>query len=594
MNVRRLVIAILALTAIACGSRGDPRPPLRLLPPEPPQLTVAQRGTEAVIRFELMSPTVTSTDGELVDVDRVEILRMDQRYPALTSQVLLLGLDRERRERRDAAREAVTTAEESALRRQRDAELAAAIAAAVAAGEDPPEMEPDVDPAADDPETDAEDVEPLTEEELALSRVPSTVRSAWREAEVFPGTILEAAQDLEIAVDDLWTYLGMPTAIVDVDRTPRLPDPVVVLDGSQIVAASRDYDKEVERGTFRDFAEVVAAIPMSEIHEYVQGGLVQFTLPLDPPSTDGIRTRHFFAVRAVTTRDRESEIGRIVTLAPVPVPEPPVSLVAETLIEGLQLTWEPPATDVVGATVDPDDLEYTVYRTPMGSPGGPELLTLVALDEPEYLDTTLAWNSVYVYEVRAARRVPSLIDESTAPIGPPVLIPAEGEIVPPPETMVGVRKESLAAASPELRIEDIFAPSGVFNLTGVRAGTRVTLRWDPGFETDLRGYRVYKHAAPPPGIPGPAPGLVYPDLIQTDDTDSEDPDADTRAGRRQLRNRLADAGWEMITPVPITEARFIDPLVDAEQVWVYVVEAVDTSGNASLPASTIVSTEEGS
>ena len=65
-------------------------------------------------------------------------------------------------------------------------------------------------------------------------------------------------------------------------------------------------------------------------------------------------------------------------------------------------------------------------------------------------------------------------------------------------------------------------------------------------------------------------------------------------GRRQLRNLLADAGWELLTPVPTTDTRYIDAIADPAQVWIYVVEAVDDSGNASLPATVTVTSEEGS
>jgi len=59
-----------------------------------------------------------------------------------------------------------------------------------------------------------------------------------------------------------------------------------------------------------------------------------------------------------------------------------------------------------------------------------------------------------------------------------------------------------------------------------------------------------------------------------------------------MRNRLTADGWEMLTPVIISERRFIDPLSDSSVAWVYVVEAVDASGNVSLPAAAVVPAEE--
>jgi hypothetical protein len=264
------------------------------------------------------------------------------------------------------------------------------------------------------------------------------------------------------------------------------------------------------------------------------------------------------------------------------------------------------------------------------------LLTPTALAAPVYLDTEMAWNDRHVYEVRARARPTSLEREEPLLAAPAVAVPvvteepgrrrgsAAGETMSPD----GPRKESVGAVTPPLRVEDIFPPARVANLAAVRAATRVTLRWDEVPATDLRGYRVYRHAAPAPELPGPVDGLVYADAlpalpaVPVDEDEIEpaasandataqalaeaadrppaepsqeaDDEGAAAARRRQLRNQLSEAGWQMLTPVIISEARFIDPVSDPGVTWIYVVEAVDASGNVSLPAAATLEAEEGS
>jgi len=592
----RITTLALALGTAACGAYGPPLAPLQLLPPEPPQFTVAQRGTEALLRFDPLPATVMTSDGVLADLERIDILVLAQSYPAITADVLALVLDRERRERLEDAQTAVTEAEEAAAQRERDAEMAAAITAAEAAGQPPPVFVDPVEPAAEEP---VDEEELLTEDEIAIRRLPSTVRQAWREGDVSPGTILEAADRLDQAVDDLWNYLGMPTAIVDVNRPPRLPDPILVVEAAERVTRTLNYEIEIDVALFEEDAEVVASIPVEQLGSFVRGGMVQFSHPVGAPADDTIRTRYFFALRAVSTRGRESVVESIVVLAPSAVPVPPTALQPTVLSSGVLLLWEAPTADLLGAELDADAVEYNVYRRPASEgPTDATLLTPVPLTEPVFLDTAMEWNNRHVYEVRAIARPPSLEDEAdTLALAAPDPAAAPATAAAPR----GPRKESVGAVTEALRVEDIFAPSTVQKLTAVRAASRVTLRWDEIEARDLRGYRVYRHAAPAPELPGPLPGLVYPVAPPADvpaatsaDTPVEPEDGqDPGPARRQLRNQLTTDGWEMLTPVIISENRFIDSLSDDTVTWIYVVETVDESSNVSLPAAVTLIAEEG-
>ena len=69
-----LVLVALALGLVACGKRGDPRPPLRKTPPPIAGFAVAQRGE----RLEVTGTAPrTSTDGAVLSSVRVEILRAE-------------------------------------------------------------------------------------------------------------------------------------------------------------------------------------------------------------------------------------------------------------------------------------------------------------------------------------------------------------------------------------------------------------------------------------------------------------------------------------------------------------------------------------
>ena len=609
----RIALVALGLVATACGARGAPMPPLRLLPPKPPELVAAQRGVDAVLRFSPLPAAVMSPDGVLVDLERVEILVLSQRYPAVTADLLALALDRERRDRLEEARTAVAGAEAASARRRQEAEMAVAIAAAAAAGEEPPVFEETAEAETEEP---ADDDEILTADEIAMRRLPSAVRQAWREGEAYPGTILEAAQRLEVAVDDLWDYLGMPTALVDVDRLPRLPDPLLVVEAAERVARTRRYETVVDLAVFEQEAEVAISIPIEELGQYTNGGMVQITHPVGLPNDGAIRTRYFFALRAITARGRENKIEHVAALAPSAVPLPPTSLRPAVVTSGVLLLWEPPAADILGDELDTDEVNYYVYRRPAtDGPSAATLLTPAPLTDTVFLDDAMEWNDRHVYEVRAIVQPPPLEEENPNLLPPPAVVvpgtvPVATGTVPP-----GPRKESTGATSEALRVEDIFPPRAVLNFTAVRAGRRVTLRWNEVPVSDLRGYRVYRHAEPAPELPGRVEGLVYPDPLpqvvpgtedvadpETGADDADNLDAprqgqagpETAAGRRQLRNRLTDDGWEMLTPVVISERRFIDPLSDDSVTWIYVVEAVDTSSNVSLPARAIVPAEENS
>lgn len=67
-------LLIAAVTLSACGKKGDPLPPVRLVPATTTQLTVAQRGREIVVAFPYPNSTAAGT--ALPGIDQVSLWQM--------------------------------------------------------------------------------------------------------------------------------------------------------------------------------------------------------------------------------------------------------------------------------------------------------------------------------------------------------------------------------------------------------------------------------------------------------------------------------------------------------------------------------------
>lgn len=608
---RNLPAFALVLTSVACGSYGDPLPPLRPLPPPVGSVRVAQRGIDAVIRFAPVPPAV-GVEGTQILLDRVELLVLTERYPVLEPETLAVALERERRDRLDAAQE---TAERAAGELERERALALALEEQEEEQEEQQEQEAatEEEAAPEEPDEDAPSAE-----ELLLRKVPGDVRAEWRTQEVAPELILEAAGRLEQAVDLLWNDLRLPAAIVDLRRPPELPDPVQVIAAATRVAATLSYEGTKETAAFLEQAVVTATIPLSEIDEHRVGESIELIHNIGAPPGTGVQTRYYIAVRTVSETGVLGQIGSVLALAPSPVPAPPDELTVTTTASGALVAWKPPAADITGQLLEPEQMRYSVYRRPAEAKSFPDApVNPLPLAEPELLDTAITWDETYVYEVRARRATLVEIEAAEqarrATNAPQTPSPLAASVA-----VTGPVKESAGRTSEPVEIADVFPPAPPSALQAVRAGATVTVRWSASAATDLAGYRVYRHRAPAPELPRPigaapeVPAVTaeaagaqeaaeQAEEAEEEAAEAEGEEAAAGAGqqedaakpaqgpqRRIRRNLLLADGWEMLTAVPITELRFIDPAVAADVEWVYVVEAVDKSGNVSTPLAVTV------
>ena len=559
---QRLGIAALIISSLAgvgCGSRGDPLPPIYPNPPAMTGLTVAQRGTFAVLRFP-EPPLVSSAGSESVELEAVEILQYAERYPVLTIDALVAGLER----RRDVM-VLDTKAERDAAAARAEAEAAAAAGGvAGAAGADDPEAQPTV-------------VRPRTPDEDLIYRLPPALLAQWQAQGVSNEVVLVAARQLVTGVGVLWDRLRMPSTILDPDGPPP-PLPAA----GRIAAESADLfdpvslERNLQVGAFVARASVARSIPIDQFEDFVAADLgaapvgaaqmLQVAIPVGAPAPGDLRTRYFFAVRGRSDRQVPGQVTAAIALAPVPVPVAPDGLFATVGSDGIELSWEPPSGDVTLRRLDPEAVRYNVYRFAPDQLAGPASLNTVPLTEPEYTDNALQWGESYIYEVRAL-----------------VVFPG------------ALQRESEGTRSSEVLAIDTFPPGPPGEVRVSRALDQVTLTWAPSASLDITGYRVYRHSFPAPPVPSrydptaeeeegtvppPSPrAAVDPGLAAEGETEpQEEP------------NEMVDAGWELLTEDPLPVSRFTDRAADPQVRYVYAIEAIDAAGNVSALA---VGTEGG-
>jgi hypothetical protein len=77
--VKKLLGALLVLSVLACGKRGDPRPPVPLIPQATSDLVVTQRGNRMVLSWSY--PSLTTSGKQLGPVRRVTVFRYVEQLP---------------------------------------------------------------------------------------------------------------------------------------------------------------------------------------------------------------------------------------------------------------------------------------------------------------------------------------------------------------------------------------------------------------------------------------------------------------------------------------------------------------------------------
>ncbi|HEX7807342.1 MAG TPA: hypothetical protein VF608_01410 [Thermoanaerobaculia bacterium] len=78
MTPRKLLVA-LVLTLVACGKRGDPRPPVPVIPQATSDLVVTQRANRVILTWSY--PSLTTAGRSLTEIDRISVYRYSEDLP---------------------------------------------------------------------------------------------------------------------------------------------------------------------------------------------------------------------------------------------------------------------------------------------------------------------------------------------------------------------------------------------------------------------------------------------------------------------------------------------------------------------------------
>jgi hypothetical protein len=161
-----------------------------------------------------------------------------------------------------------------------------------------------------------------------------------------------------------------------------------------------------------------------------------------------------YGVRLRDRRGRPSALVVVKDLTTVPAVAAPRALTGQASGDGVRLAWEAPD----GAPT----ATYNVYRGPADGKLSERPLNVQPLSSRDELDAAAEPGKTYRYVVRAV-----------AAEGPPY-------------------RESDSSNVVIVDASDRFAPAPPSGLVAVQEGSSVRLLWNPGVETDLEGYRIYR------------------------------------------------------------------------------------------------------
>src|SRR5262249_13495007 len=77
--MRKTLAAAALVLAFACGKRGDPHPPVPVIPKPTSDLVVAQRGAKLMLNWSF--PSLSTTGAKLGDIRRIVVYRYAEPLP---------------------------------------------------------------------------------------------------------------------------------------------------------------------------------------------------------------------------------------------------------------------------------------------------------------------------------------------------------------------------------------------------------------------------------------------------------------------------------------------------------------------------------
>jgi hypothetical protein len=76
---RKTLLAVLVFATFACGKRGDPRPPVPVIPAATTDLVVTQRADRVLLSWSY--PALSTAGRSLTDVRRISVYRFEEELP---------------------------------------------------------------------------------------------------------------------------------------------------------------------------------------------------------------------------------------------------------------------------------------------------------------------------------------------------------------------------------------------------------------------------------------------------------------------------------------------------------------------------------
>jgi hypothetical protein len=234
---------------------------------------------------------------------------------------------------------------------------------------------------------------------------------------------------------------------------------------------------EICRGvgtTMRDCGAAVARVPFAKTPPAMKAASkpqLSYSDQLPENLQAGNQTATVvYAVRLLNSYGRSAGLSNLVQVPAAPTLPPPADFQAQVLAEGVRLTWK--------AAAPPEDISglrylYRIYRgeAPAGAATVVGEVGLADGTSPTLLDRGFDWEKTYAYRLTV------------------VTVIAQGGTE---QQVEGDDTASIAVVT-----HDVFPPATPGGLQAVFSGPGqkafIDLVWAPDTESDLAGYKVYRH-----------------------------------------------------------------------------------------------------
>jgi hypothetical protein len=247
--------------------------------------------------------------------------------------------------------------------------------------------------------------------------------------------------------------------------------PKLNTDGSTAttVAAVEVYRLATVRGqpapdpkSFAETAQLWKTIPRQILATYPEGGPLSIADAFEDLDAPGVfRHSLHYAVKVVSTKNRDAGLSNVVSLNVVPLPVSPGELrIVSKGEQHIELGWDLPVLNTDGSVARPP-LQFNVYRR--ADLQSPETrLNSSPVVGQSFKDSSIELDKSYVYLVRPAVETPAGW--------------VEGE----------------DSALLEATNADTYPPKPPAEVTAISSSQGISLVWLPNTELDLAGYWVYR------------------------------------------------------------------------------------------------------